>query len=108
MGLITFYEPNWERAVRSAYAESKSNAITQTAVQNIGILIQNNCYLYRIEETSNGSFIGFVVYEGTGVPTLNYNGDMIPRAGRIRPQFAVQPILAEYQYIISTTGNNNI
>lgn len=108
MGLITFYEPNWERTVRAAYAESQSNSITATAVQNIGNLIENNCYLYRIEDTSNGSFIGFVVYEGTGVPTLNYNGDMIPKAGHIRPQFEVQPILAEYQYIISTTVNTNI
>ena len=108
MALITFFEPNWQRTVRGAYAESKSNAITDQAVQNIGNLIQNNCYIYRIEDTTNGSFIGFVVYEGSGVPTLNYTGDMIPKAGRIRPQFAVQPILAEYQTILTTTINNNI
>ena len=53
------------------------------------------------------SFIGFVVYEGNGVPLLNYNGDLIPKAGHIRPQFEVQPILAEYNYILTTTVNNN-
>jgi len=108
MALITYFEPNWERTVRAAYAESKSNAITDAAVQNIGFLIKNNCYLYRVEDTSNGSFIGFVVYEGNGVPLLNYNGDLIPKAGHIRPQFEVQPIIAEYNYILTTTVNNNI
>jgi hypothetical protein len=108
MGLITYFEPNWQRTVRAAYAESKSNAITEAAVQNVGILIENNCYIYRIEDTSNGSFVGFVVYQGNGVPTFNYNGDMIPKTGHIRPQFNIAPINAEYNLILTTTINNNI
>lgn len=108
MALITYFEPNWERTVRGAYAEKKNNTFVTLKIEEIRLLIENNHYLYRIESTENGSFIGFVVYQGNGVPLLNYNGDMIPKLGHIRPQFEVQPILAEYQIILSTTVNNNI
>jgi|LakMenEpi03Aug12_release.lakeMendotaPanAssembly.Ray.scaffolds.fasta_scaffold626436_2 hypothetical protein len=108
MALITFYEPNWERTVRGAYAEALDNDLVQSKVEEIGVLIENNCYLWRIEGTEDGIFVGFVVYQGNGVATPSYNGDMIPKAGHIRPQFAVQPILNEYQTILSTTVNNVI
>ncbi len=108
MALITFFEPNWQRTVRASWAESPSNSDRETAVQNVGNLINNNSYLYRIEDTSNGCFIGYVVYQGNGVPTPNYNGDLVPKTGHIRPQFDVAPIQAEYNYIINTTVNNNI
>lgn len=109
MALLTFFEPNWERTVRGAYAEKKDNAFLTAKVEEIRLLINNNHYLYRIEGTSDGTFVGFIVYQGNGVPTFSYNGDMIPKVGNIRPQFAnVQSILSEYNLILSTTVNNNL
>ncbi len=109
MALIIFFEPNWERTTRGAYAEAKDNGLVSAQVEKISLLINNNCYLYRVEDTSNGAFVGFVVYQGNGVPLWDYNGDMIPKTGRIRPQFASVPsILSEYNTILSTTINNNI
>jgi len=108
MALITFFEPNWERTVRGAYAEKKDNAYVSAKVEEIRLLIANNHYLYRCEDTSSGAFVGFVIYQGNGVPTYNYNGDMIPVTGNLRPQFDVMPINTEYNLILTTTVNNNL
>jgi len=108
MPLITIYEPNWERTTRAAYAEQKDNNFVQNKVNEIRNLINSNHYLYKIEETSNGTFIGFVIYKGNGVPTSGYNGDMIPIVGHIRPQFNLPLFISEYNVILTTIVNNNI
>lgn len=107
--LITFYEPNWERTVRGACAEDLNNTQTQETVDEVFALIENNSYLYRIESVADGSFVGYVVYEGNGVATFSYDGTMTPKTGKIRPQFATVPaILADYNTIITTPINNLI